>query len=123
MRTPAGTECRFFYEDNYRGRERQECRLLKANPHTEPWRPKLCFTCPVPGILRANSDPALALEGRFERRFIFWRRVAVSAYCTRHLKPIPDPHIGCAECRAERTGQSVFDLPVAPDEENKAGSP
>src|SRR5688572_8219728 len=30
MRTPAGKECDFYYEDFHRGRELQECRIQKA---------------------------------------------------------------------------------------------
>ena len=28
MRTPAGTECPYYYADYYRGRSKQECRLI-----------------------------------------------------------------------------------------------
>ena len=31
MRTPAGTECKFFYANYFRGRNQQECRLIAAN--------------------------------------------------------------------------------------------
>ena len=30
MRTPAGTECPYFYGDYFRGRNLEECRLLKS---------------------------------------------------------------------------------------------
>ena len=30
MKTPAGTECKYFYGDYYRGRNHEECRLLGA---------------------------------------------------------------------------------------------
>ena len=32
MRTPANTECPYYYEDFYRGRSTQECRLVGRNP-------------------------------------------------------------------------------------------
>jgi hypothetical protein len=104
MITPAGEECRFYYEDFYRGRSTQECRLIARNPDSEPWQPSLCSSCPVPGILRANASPHLALEGRVVKRFFFQRRVEVYAVCTKHLVEVEDPHVGCPECRAEAEG-------------------
>ena len=50
MRTPAGKECRFYYEDYNRGRNLHECRLIKSNPESLPWQPKYCEHCPVPDI-------------------------------------------------------------------------
>jgi len=74
MITPAGDECRFYYEDFHRGRSTQECRLIGRNPESEPWEESLCSTCPVPGILQANGSPHLALEGKVVRRFFFLKR-------------------------------------------------
>ena len=56
MRTPAGVECGNYYEDFYRGRSVQECRLIERNPSSKQWEPKLCARCPVPGIVRANVE-------------------------------------------------------------------
>jgi hypothetical protein len=53
MKTPAGKECKFFFGDYYRGRNREECRLLQAAG--ERWTRDLCRTCPVPGVLQANA--------------------------------------------------------------------
>ena len=62
MRTPAGKECRHYYEDYYRGRETQECRLIQANPASLRWKPSDCVKCPVPDILNANSSSDMQLQ-------------------------------------------------------------
>ena len=108
MITPAGKECRFYYEDYFRGRSTQECRLIGRNPDSDPWEPSLCATCPVPGILEANSSPHLALEGKVVRRFYFQKRVSVYAVCSRHLVELKDPHVGCPQCRAEVPGADAI---------------
>lgn len=111
MITPAGQECRYYYADYFRGREREECRLLAQNPDSEPWRPELCFKCPVPGILRANACPNLVLEGRVKKGFLgLSRRVEVSAVCSKYLVAVPEPHVGCGHCHEERPGAAIFDL-------------
>ena len=81
MRTPAGTECPYFYGDYFRGRNVEECRLLKAEG--EQWTRDLCKTCPVPGIARANSCEFMKLTPTVARPIeaLFQRRVKVSAYC------------------------------------------
>jgi hypothetical protein len=110
--TPAGNECRYYYEDYLRGRERQECRLLAQNPSSEPWRPELCASCPVPDILRANACPNLILEARVDRRWLgLKRRVAVSAVCSKYLVSVDQPAVGCGHCHEERAGASVFRHP------------
>lgn len=99
MRTPAGKECRYFYGDYYRGRNQEECRLLQ--PADLRWKPELCKTCPVPGILRANACTHLILEPQLERPFPFIQpRVKVKSYCTKTTRAGFDPHIGCGECHA-----------------------
>jgi len=102
MRTPAGVECRYYYEDYYRGNERQECRLIGRNPRSARWRPELCRRCPVPGILRANACPDMVLEATVQRRFLLGDRVVVEAYCTRTWQPVPEPRVGCGECHKPR---------------------
>lgn len=109
MITPLGVECRYYYEDYFRGRERQECRLIAQNRQSESWQPKLCNTCPVPGILRANACPNLVLEGRVEKRFLgLTRRVVVEAVCSKYLVEVPEPHIGCGHCHEERPDAKLF---------------
>jgi len=95
MRTPAGTECNYFYGDYYRGRQQEECRPLGAS-----WISKLCRTCPVPAIIRANACEHMHLRASVTRPLAagFQRRVRVTAYCERTQRTGFDPHIGCGEC-------------------------
>jgi hypothetical protein len=96
MKTPAGRECKYFYGDYYRGREREECRLLPEGM----WTPGLCQTCPVPRILDANACPYMRLSARVTRplRAGFQRRVEVEAYCEKTHRRVDEPEIGCGEC-------------------------
>lgn len=111
MITPAGQECRYYYEDYYRGRSRQECRLIAQNRESERWQPKLCQRCPVPGILRANACPNLVLEGRVEKGLLgLTRRVVVSAVCSKYLVEVPEPHVGCGHCHEERPGAAILQI-------------
>jgi hypothetical protein len=60
MRTPDGRECEHYYEDYFRGREVQECRIPKGE-RSAYWRPTDCAKCPAPDILRDNASPYLKL--------------------------------------------------------------
>jgi len=111
MRTPAGTECRYYYEDYYRGKETQECRLIARTSSGGRWKPALCRTCPVPAILRANACPSMALQAHVARRLHFWERVQVEAFCTSRLVEVKDPYVGCGHCHDERAGADIFSLP------------
>ena len=102
MITPYGQHCRYYYQDFYRGRSTQECRLLQRRPQEERWEPSLCRGCRVPGILRANACPNMVLEGRIVRRFLFWRRVAVSAFCLETMAEVENPYVGCGKCHLHR---------------------
>ena len=95
MKTPAGTDCTYFYGDYYRGRNHEECRLLGP-----AWTRDLCRTCPVPGIGRANACEHMRLRLEVVRPLMaaFQRRVKVSAYCEKTGRSGFDPHIGCGEC-------------------------
>ena len=108
MRTPAGVECRFYYEDFNRGRTVQECRLIRRNPRSGPWRPQLCKTCPVPDILRANACPNMTLEARVERRWLVAKQVQARAFCSRTGEEVQDPRAGCGHCHEDRW-QSILD--------------
>jgi hypothetical protein len=109
--TPAGQECRYYYADYFRGREREECRLIEQNRASEPWQPALCKSCPVPGILRANACPNMVLEGVVKKGFLgLSRRVEVSAVCTKVLVAVPEPQVGCGHCHEDRPGAALFDL-------------
>ncbi len=107
MKTPAGKECRFYYQDFFRGRSDQECRLIKANPRSPQWKPSDCSVCPVPEILLANSNPHLVLEATVKKGVLgIGRHVAVKAFCSRHLIDVDRPEAGCPQCAAERPGLS-----------------
>lgn len=95
MKTPAGSECKYFFGDYFRGREREECRLLGA-----AWTRDLCRSCPVPGILRANACESMRLRATAARPLTagFQRRVRVSVYCEKTGRSGFDPHIGCGDC-------------------------
>lgn len=98
MKTPAGQECPYFHGDYYRGRNVEECRLLKASG--QRWSSDLCKTCPVPAIARANSCKYMQLQANVSRSAFafFQRRVQVSAYCEKSQRNVAEPHIGCGEC-------------------------
>jgi hypothetical protein len=99
MRTPAGTECRYYYEDFHRGRSAQECRLIRRSPRSQDWEPRLCSSCRVPDILRANSCPNMVLQATVQRRwFGLSRRVRVHAVCTEYQVEVEDPFVGCGHC-------------------------
>jgi len=112
MITPYGRECAYYYQDSHRGRSIQECRLLQRVPQKERWEPSLCRDCPVPGILWANACPNMVLEGRIVRRFLFWRRVKVSAFCLETLEEVENPYVGCGRCHLHRPGaEELWGLP------------
>ena len=122
MRTPAGTECRFYYEDYNRGRNRQECRLINENPDSMHWRPSDCSRCPVPDVLKANASAHLELRLTIKPRLLgFGRQHIVSAHCSRHRTEIEDPYIGCPECNAERPGLDLFRQALEGDEPDDKG--
>ncbi len=103
MRTPAGKECRFYYEDFHRGRSRQECRLIGRISGVKAWRPADCGRCPVPEILWANSSEHLELSAEIVPGFLgLGRHVSVGARCRKHDAEIEDPYVGCVHCAAER---------------------
>lgn len=117
MRTPAGIECKFYYEDYFRGRDVQECRCAK-HPDSQPWNVKLCEKCPVPSILRANASPNLELELNIKSTILgFGRKMTVEGYCRVHEIPVDDPHTGCPRCNAERPGLDLFSKALNDDSE------
>lgn len=99
MKNPAGVECPYFFGDYFRGKNREECRLLKAAIPPLPWQPRLCNGCPVPGILRANSCQDMQLRPELRRPFpLFPHQVQVQAYCRKTKQDVLEPKIGCGEC-------------------------
>ena len=99
MRTPAGTECPFYYADFHRGASRQECRLIERNPEGGRWTPDLCAGCAVPRILQANGCSNLVLEARVHKGILgMGKRVAVRARCTLSSQSVDRPEVGCGQC-------------------------
>jgi hypothetical protein len=102
VRTPAGFDCKYFYANYFRGRNKQECRLVAGNSESERWNPGLCRTCPVPGLLRANACGSLVLDGRVVKTWGgLGRKVVVSAACTKTLQDVPRPEAGCGRCHED----------------------
>ncbi|MDX2162560.1 MAG: hypothetical protein SF162_14650 [bacterium] len=123
MRTPAGKECRYYYQDFHRGRAVQECRLIKGNPESLPWRESFCGRCPVPDILNANSSPHLELSLTVRPVMLgLGRRLDVQAQCDRHHIAIEDAYVGCPQCNAERPGLDVFLQALENDDETDSTS-
>ena len=101
MRTLAGTECRYYFEDHFRGRERRECRLLPAAAAHE-WRPQLCSRCPVPRILLANACPNLVLSAGVRTLWLgLGRHMEIAARCRKSGEAVREPEIGCGQCHLE----------------------
>jgi len=100
--TTGPVNCRYFYGDYHRGRNREECRLLEANPNNQrPWRIKLCGSCPVPELLLTSNTRELVLEAEVNRKLL-WDRVEVTfAICQKHLLELADPRY-CPECAKEQ---------------------
>lgn len=98
MKTPAGSECPYFYGDYFRGRNIEECRLLKTAG--QEWTRDLCKSCPVPEISRANACQFMQLRAKVGRPLssAFLRRVQVQAFCEKSQKNVSEPQIGCGEC-------------------------
>lgn len=100
MKTPAGQECPHFYGDYFRGKNVEECRLLRSQ--NQAWSPDLCKTCPVPAIARANSCQHMKLNVVVARPLaaLFQRRVQVQAFCEKSKQHVLEPQVGCGECHA-----------------------
>ncbi len=99
MRTPAGIECPYFYGDYYRGRSREECRLIGNQAPPRHWTANLCRNCPVPAIIRANACQNMTLEAAVKSSLLgLVRRVEVRAYCSKSQTYVKEPHIGCGQC-------------------------
>lgn len=117
MRTPAGKECRYYYEDFHRGRSTQTCRLIERSRESAPWTPGLCQTCPVPDILQANTCPNLVLDGVVKKRFLgLSQGVEVSGWCKEYFLEVDHPAVGCGHCHEFREGPSILDLIDEPEE-------
>jgi len=115
MRTPAGTECPFYYADFHRGRHTQECRIITPAADARFWTPRFCDRCRVPRIILANACPNLILEGQVVSGPLgIGKRLRISAFCTRSLKPVETPEIGCGLCH-----QPLPETIAAPDTDSQ----
>lgn len=93
--------CRYFYGDYFRGKEKEECRLLDASPNNHrQWRRGLCNSCPVPAILITSNSRELLLEAAIERKFLREQVEVTFAVCARHMVELADPRY-CPQCAAE----------------------
>ncbi len=118
MQTPVGKECRHYYEDFHRGRNIQECRLVKQNRRSLPWRPSDCAKCPVPDILNANASPLLELTLIISSRFLsFWRQLEVTAICNGKPIPLHEAYTGCDQDHSNRPGLDLFRQALADDDQ------
>ncbi|MFM7583688.1 MAG: hypothetical protein ACKO9F_13360 [Caldilinea sp.] len=98
--------CRYFYGDYFRGKHKEECRLVAANANNAyPWKRSCCDSCPVPAVLVASNSRDLALEAKVTRRFLSSRVEISFAVCTRHLEELADPRF-CPQCAAEQESAS-----------------
>jgi hypothetical protein len=99
MKTPYGFECAYFFGDYYRGKHVEECRLIGRQPPPHDWKVSICKSCPVPGILRANSCMNMVLKGNVKSLVLgINKRMVVSAHCTKTGRVVDEPHVGCGEC-------------------------
>jgi hypothetical protein len=98
MRTPAGKECKYFYGNYFRGRNTEECRVLRESGQS--WEAALCTTCPVPDVLLANACEFLRLRADVKRPLSagLQRRVQIRAFCEKTNRNVTEPEIGCGEC-------------------------
>jgi hypothetical protein len=94
--------CRYFYGDYFRGKNKEACRLIEGNPKNErPWRRKLCDSCPVPALLIASNSRDLLLEAEVKRKFL-WDAVEVTfAVCAKHMLELSNPDY-CPACAKEQ---------------------
>ncbi len=99
MRTPAGSECPYYFEDYHRGKDHQECRLIADSRNAGTWTPALCGKCPVPRIAMANACPNLVLQPKVKSGILgMGRRVDISSSCVHIAGPVEVPQIGCGHC-------------------------
>jgi len=94
--------CRYFYGDYFRGKNKEECRLIAANPENErPWHRGLCDRCGVPELLITSNCRDLLLEGEVKRKFLRDNVEVTFAICSKHKISLDNPH-NCPECASER---------------------
>jgi len=102
MRLPDGRDCPYYYVNAHRrARAQERCNLLDSTADAAQRSLKLCESCPVPRIRRANGCPFMTLQARVSRVFSGFRfqlRVRVRATCTRSGKRVANPYTRCGQC-------------------------
>ncbi len=99
MRTPAGTECPYFFGDYHRGRNQEQCNLIGNVSPPNNWKPSLCKTCQVPSIIRANGCKNMKLAAEVKPGVLRkGGKVKITAFCTKSHQDVKQPHIGCGFC-------------------------
>jgi hypothetical protein len=90
--------CRYFYGDYFRGKEKEDCRLLAASPgNSRQWKRSHCANCPVPALIIASNCRDLLLEAKIERKFLSEKVEVTFAVCARHMIELSDPNF-CSKC-------------------------
>lgn len=99
MNTPVN--CRYFYGDYHRGKNLEECRLIKStHGDARPWKRKLCDSCPVPELIITSNSRDLILEAEVKRSF-FREHVEVTfSVCGKHMTELSDGK-NCPQCALE----------------------
>jgi len=96
--TQQSVNCRYFHGDYFRGKNKESCRLLEANPDNErPWRRALCNSCPVPEVVATTNSLELALEAEVKRKFLREAVEITFAICTKHMLELANPR-HCPAC-------------------------
>jgi len=94
--------CRYFYGDYFRGKEKEACRLLEASPqNARAWKRGHCNSCPVPALLITSNSRELLLEAVVARKFLREQVEVTFAVCGRHLLELRDPAY-CPKCAEEQ---------------------
>lgn len=92
----------------------QACRLIEQNSESLAWHPKLCSSCSIPDILRANSADTLKLDAKVVNKFLGLKQVVeVTGWCSECFNEVPDPMLGCRNCD-QTHHSSILDLEEGP---------
>ncbi|MBW8011041.1 MAG: hypothetical protein FVQ83_07355 [Chloroflexi bacterium] len=112
MKNPAGKECSYFYGDYFRGRNKEECRLLDQAGLT--WNPGLCSQCPIPDIQVANSCENMQFKPTLQRPLFFLKpQLQIDVYCKKYHLDVKQPRIGCGNCH--ELPEAFIVIPNDPD--------
>lgn len=97
MKTPSGRDCGYFYGDYFRGKNLEECRLLKEFGLV--WQASYCQSCPIPEIVQANACENMQFTPTLKRPLpLMKKQVQIDTFCTKCNCQVKTPHIGCGKC-------------------------